>query len=87
MKQFLLRLSISSIVMYSYGALALSTRPSLFNDHQQHSRRQWLSDSVAKAKVSVGIVAVLPTPATFAAEGYDNPNIPTAPEERCKHIL
>ena len=46
-----------------------------------------MSDSVAKAKVSVGIVAVLPTPATFAAEGYDNPNMPTAPEERCKHIL
>ena len=87
MKQFLLRLSISSIVMYSYGALALSTRPSLFNDHQQHSRRQWLSDSVAKAKVSVGIIAFLPTPATFAADDYENPNMPAGPEERCKHSL
>ena len=83
MKQFLLRLSIS-IATYSYGALSLSTRPSLFNDHQ-HSRRQWLADSVAK--VSVGIIAFLPTPATFAADDYENPNMPAGPEERCKHSL
>ena len=81
MKQFLIRLSINIVMICSYGALALSTRRP---PNDQYSRRQWLSDSIAK--VSVGIVAVLPTP-TIAAEGYDNPNMPAGPEERCKHIL
>ena len=82
MKQFLIRLSINIVMIYrSYGALALSTRRP---PNDQFSRRQWLSDSVAK--VSVGIGTFLPTP-TIAAEGYDNPNMPAGPEERCKHIL
>ncbi|KAL7524900.1 hypothetical protein ACHAXR_000766, partial [Thalassiosira sp. AJA248-18] len=53
------------------GALAPSIKPA------GSTRRKWLSESAAK--VAAGLF--LPAPA-FAADGYENPNIPAAPEEK-----
>ncbi len=74
----LLRLFIIALVssIFTTTSLALSLRI------QGTTRRQWLSESVSK--VHVAGLAFLPASHAIAADGYENPNLPAAPEEKCE---
>jgi hypothetical protein len=75
----LLRLFIIAIVspIFTTTSLALSLRI------QGTTRRKWLSESVPK--VHVAGLAFFPASHAIAADGYENPNLPAAPEEKCEH--
>ena len=72
----LCRFLIISIVssFFTTTSLALSLKI------QGTSRRKWLSESASK--VHAAGFAFLPASHAIAANGYENPNLPAAPEEK-----
>lgn len=73
MRSIIVLCIIAASSIATAGALALSSV-----GPQRSTRRKWLSESAAN--VAAGL-AFFPASA-FAAEGYDNPNMPEGPEER-----
>ena len=73
-----LRALFLCIVFATSCCIAIDAFGSSAAPQKGSTRRKWLSEATAMA---AGILA----PATaYAAEGYDNPEMPTMPEERCE---
>jgi hypothetical protein len=73
---FLIIAIVSSDFTTTSHALSLRT--------QGITRRRWLSESVS----ATGIALFIPASHAIAADadGYENPNLPAAPEEKCEHF-
>lgn len=49
---------------------------------QEITRRKWLSESASAAGITF-----IPASHAIAADGYENPNLPAAPEEKCEDLF
>ena len=51
------------------------------------TRRKWISESISSIVATASLVVIQHPTSSYAitAEGYDNPNYPSPPEERCEH--
>ena len=76
-----IKVSLTTAILSSVASGALGWSVNTNIQETSCTRRKWLSESVAKVSVAAGIF--VPARA-FADDGYENPNIPASPEEKCK---
>jgi hypothetical protein len=90
---FLIAIASANFVTTTTHALAWSTtsfsltcqQPQRRNNNT--TRRKWISESISSIVATASLVVIQHPTSSYAitAEGYDNPNYPSPPEERCEH--